>query len=314
MQVEARADRQRRALMRNAGLQLSQVCDAASMNIVRDGEFRSLGLLSHDGEAMLVGLYDSDYLNMLLKNSRIACVITTPSLARELPKQFAVTTCDHPKSAFYRIHSHLFHETDFYWSDFDSEVSPEAIIHPRAYVAPRNVRIGRGTIIEPNATILERSIIGEDVVIRAGAVVGAEGFEPKHLEGRRVIIPHAGGVLIHDRVEIQANSHIARSVFGGFTEVGEDTKIDALVHIAHNVRIGRRCEIAACAMLAGSAVVGDDVFIGPNASVSSERRIGDQAVITLGAVVTKDVPSGQKVSGNFAIEHSRFIRFVKSIR
>ena len=295
-------------------MRLSQVSSVVSMGILRDGEFNSLGLLSHDADKMLVGFYDPDYFNQLVANRHITCVITNPDLAPRLPEHLAVAVCDDPKTAFYQIHSHLFSQTDFYWTDFDSEMSPEAIVHERAYVAPKNVRIGRGTIVEPNATILERSIIGEGVIIRAGAVIAGEGFEPKYVGGKHVIIPHAGGVLLHDRVEIQANTHIQRSVFGGFTEVGEDTKVDAFVHIGHHVRIGRRCEIAACAMLGGSTIIGDDIWIGPNATISTELRIGNGAFITLGAVVTRDVPDGQRVSGNFAIEHSRFISFIKSIR
>jgi len=293
---------------------LSQLRSAVSITVLRDGQFNSLGLLSHDANKMLVGFYDPDYFDQLIANPHIACVITAPELAQQLPARLPVAVCNDPKTAFYQIHSYLFSQTDFYWTDFDSAISPEAFIHERAYVAPKNVRIGRGTIVEPNATILERAIIGEDVVIRAGAVLAGEGFEPKFVGGKHVIIPHAGGVLLHDRVEIQANSHIQRSVFGGFTEVGEDTKVDAFVHIGHHVRVGRRCEIAACAMLGGSTIIGDDVWIGPNATISTELRIGNGAFVTLGAVVTKDVPDGQRVSGNFAIEHSRFISFIKSIR
>ena len=295
-------------------MRLSEMNHVVQMDILRDGEFNSLGLLSHETNKMLVALYDTKYYRKLKSNFSVSCVITTSEYAGRIPESLCVAVCDDPQAAFYGIHAYLVNETNFYWASFDSEVSPEAIISDRAYIAPKNVRIGRGAIIEPNVTILERSIIGEDVVVRAGAVIGGEGFEPKFVKGKHIIIPHAGGVLLGDRVEIQANCHIARCVFGGFTEVGEDTKLDALVHIAHNVRVGQRCEIAACAMFAGSCVIGDDVFIGPNASISSEVHIGSGAFITLGAVVTRDVPKGERVSGNFAIEHSRFLSFLKSIR
>jgi len=295
-------------------MRLTELKDVVSIDVLRDGEFDSLGLLSHDANRMLVGFYDPDYFDQLVANPHIACVITTVDLARQLPEHLAVAICADPKAAFYQIHEYLFRQTDFYWADFDSEISPEAIVHKRAYVAPKNVRIGRGTIVEPNATVLERAIIGEDVIIRAGAVIAGEGFEPKFVGGKHVIIPHAGGVLLHDRVEIQANTHIQRAVFGGFTEIGEDTKIDAFVHVGHHVRVGRHCEIAACAVISGSTIIGDDVWIGPNATISNELRIGNGAFVTLGAVVTRDVADGQRVSGNFAIEHSRFISFIKSIR
>ncbi|MBV8883694.1 MAG: hypothetical protein JO235_06795 [Chroococcidiopsidaceae cyanobacterium CP_BM_RX_35] len=174
-------------------------------------------------------------------------------------------------------------------------------------MAPKNVRIGRGSIVEPNAVILERSIIGEEVVIRSGAVIGGEGFEPKYVNGDHIVVPHAGGVLLHDKVEIQANTHVARNVFGGFTEIGKDTKIDALVQIAHNVSVGCRCEIAASAVIAGSTVIGNDVWIGPNATVSSELQIGNGTFIALGSVVTKDIPDFAMVAGSPA----RFVRWRK---
>ena len=295
-------------------MRLSEISGVVSAAILTDGEFSALGLLSHNADMMLVGFYDSNYLDRLIANPHITCVITDSELAPLLPRRLAIAVCEDPRTAFYQVHHYLFEQTDFYWTDFDSEIASSAAVHERAYVAPKNVRIGAGSVVEPNAVILERAIIGENVVIRAGAVIAGEGFEPKFVGGKHVIIPHAGGVLLHRGVEVQANTHIQRAVFGGFTEVGEDTKIDALVHVGHHVRIGRRCEIAACALLAGSTLIGDDVWIGPNATVSSELTIGDGAHVTIGAVVTRDVPAGQRVSGNFAIEHSRFLAFIKRIR
>lgn len=294
-------------------MRLREFNNVVSINVLRAGEFNSLGLLSHDADKMLVGFYDIDYLEQLVVNSHISCVITNSEFAKRMPMHLAVAVCEDPKTAFYQIHDYLLNQTDFYWKDFDSEISSEAAVHERAYVAPKNVCIGSGTIIEPNVTILERAVIGKDVVIRAGAVIAGEGFEPKFVGDRHLMIPHAGGVLLNDRVEIQTNSHIQRAVFGGFTELGKDTKVDAFVHIGHHVRVGRRCEIAACAMIGGSTIIGDDVWIGPNASISSELRIGNRASVTLGSVVTRDVSAGQRVSGNFAIEHSCFISFIKSI-
>jgi FkbH-like protein len=278
-------------------MQLSEISHLVRMKILRDGQFQSLGLLSHNLESMLVVLYDPDFLNEVTSNSCISCVITTSEISSSLPECFGIAVCEDPKSAFYKIHHYLLKETNFYWKDFDSEISPKATIHERAYISPSNVRIGSGCIIEPNAVILERSILSKNVIIRAGAVIGGEGFEPKYVEGKHVIIPHAGGVLLRDDVEIQANSHVARSVFGSFTEIGEGTKIDALVRISHNVLIGSNCEIAAGAVVAGSTVIGDRVWIGPNVTASSDLRIGDDAFIGLGAIVTKNIAKNAVVLG-----------------
>jgi UDP-3-O-[3-hydroxymyristoyl] glucosamine N-acyltransferase len=294
-------------------MRLSEMNDVVSMTIVRDGEFSSLGVLSHDADKMLVVLYDPDYLSQLIANPHISCVITSSELAAQLPQQLALGICDDPRTAFYTIHLFLA-KNSFYWKDFNSEISPAACIHASAYVVPRNVRIGPGTIVEPNATIMERAIIGEGVVIRAGAVIGGDDLEAKYVNGKYVILPHAGGVLLEEGVEISNNAVIMRSIYGGFSVVGKDTKVGALAHIAHNARVGRRCFIGPCTIVCGSSTIGDDVWIGPNATISSELRVGNGAKVTLGSVVVKNIPTGGRVSGNFAIEHSRFISFIKSIR
>jgi UDP-3-O-[3-hydroxymyristoyl] glucosamine N-acyltransferase len=263
---------------------------------------------------MLVFLESEKYLARFFQNPYIVGVVTTPVISSALPERYGVAVSDHPRKAFFTFHNYLATKTDFYWKDFPSQISENAIIHPNAYVAPRNVRIGRGTVIEPGVTVLERSIIGEDVILRAGCTVGSQGFYLGRIEGEVFSIAHAGGVKIHDRVEVQANSAISRSVFHEYTELGEDTKLDNLVHIAHNSKIGARCLLAANAMVAGSVTIGDDVWIGPGASISNEITIGDGARITIGSVVTRDVAPGQSVSGNFAIEHDKFIAFLKTIR
>jgi len=293
---------------------LSQVADIIPMKIIKDGEFNSLGLLSHNGQKMLVGMYDSSYLHKLLANRHISCVITTYDITKQLPKHMAMAICDDPKTVFYQIHDYLARQTEFYWKDFDSEISPNAVIHELASVTRKNVRIGSGTIVEPNAVIMEHSIIGDDVIIRAGAIIGGTGMEPKYVEGKLINVRHMGGVWLHNRVEISGNSYIQRSVFGDFTQIGEDTKIGPIVNIGHNVNIGRCCEIAGCCVISGSAVIGNNVWIGPNSTISNEIRVGDNARIHLGSVVVKDVKSGQKVSGLFAMDHSKAMREYASIR
>lgn len=293
---------------------LSEITREIPIRIIRDGEFESLGLLSHTARKMLVVLYDLNYLDVLKKNRNISCVVTSDPIVELIPPELSVAVSDNPQMTFYNIHTYLFKYTDFYWKDFRTEISPNANVHEKSYIASKNVKIGNGTIIEPGVCVLERSIIGKNVIIRANTVIGGEGFEPKNINGKHTMIQHAGGVIIHDRVEIQSSCHVARSVFNDFTEIGEDTKLDALVHIAHNVKVGKRCEIAASAMIAGSAKIGNDVFIGPNASISSEIEIGNKAHITVGAVVTRFVPDKSTVSGNFAIEHNKLINFIKTIR
>lgn len=295
-------------------MKLKDVTKVVPLVVKRDAAFCSLGLITHAKPSMLVFLESEIFLPAFLQNSHIVCVITTEKLVASLPKRYGIAISDNPRKSFYKYHNYLSTKTNFYWTDFPTEISDEAVIHPNAYIASKNVRIGRNTIIEPGVTVLDRSIIGNDVILRAGCTIGSQGFEFKRINGEVLSVAHAGGVLLHDRVEIQANCAVSRPVFGGFTEIGEDTKLDNLVHIAHDVRIGRSCFLAACVMIAGSVTIGDAVWIGPGASVSSNITIGDRARVTIGSVVTKDVGSDQHVSGNFAIDHEKFINFIKSIR
>lgn len=270
---------------------------ALGLEVLRDGEFRSLGLLSHRQDQMLVMLYDEAYLGHVLENSAVSAVVTTPKLAERLPGRLGIGVCADPMFVFYRIHNHLRLNTDFYGISFDTVIDPTATVSERAFVSPRNVRIGARCVIEPSAIVLEGSVLDEEVVIRAGTIVGGEGFEPKLVGGHFINIRHAGGVHLAKGVEVLGNSHVAKDVFGGYTEVGADTKIDANVHIAHHVVIGQQCEIAAGVVIAGSTSIGDKVWIGPGAVISSEVTIGQGAFIALGAVVTKNIPSGWKVFG-----------------
>lgn len=283
-------------------------------SVVRDGSFAGLGFITHHTADMLVFIEDHKYLSALLAAENVTCVITTPELMANIPDHFGCAVSESPRMSFYQFHNYLATETSFYWQEFGTSIDPTATIHPRAYVAEKNVRIGAGTIIEAGVNVLERSIIGANVILRAGVTIGSQGFEFKRISGGILPVAHAGGVQIGDRVEIQANSAISRSVFGGYTTIGADTKLDNLVHVAHNVSIGQRCLLAAHAMIAGSTTIGDDVWIGPSAAISSEISIGNGASITLGSVVVRDVPAGQRVTGHFAVDHGVFMRFMRWLR
>jgi UDP-3-O-[3-hydroxymyristoyl] glucosamine N-acyltransferase len=278
-------------------MKLSEVKTIAEYDVLADGEFEAIGLLSHCLPKLLVMFYDMAFLQRLIGNPHISCVITRPDIAASLPAGLGVAVCSDPMAAFYKVHDYLMAETDFYGQSFRSEISPDAVIHETAFVAPHAVRIGGGTRIGPRAVILEKTVIGENVVIGPGAVIGGEGFEPKFVAGRHILIRHAGGVLLHNGVEILANSHVAKSLFNGYTEIGEGTKIDAMVHISHNVKVGRNCEIAASALVAGSSTIGERVWIGPHTVISSEVRVGDRAFVAIGAVAVKDVAADERVFG-----------------
>jgi UDP-3-O-[3-hydroxymyristoyl] glucosamine N-acyltransferase len=296
-------------------MKLSEVAARAPLRIVRDAEFDDLALLGGAASGrVLVYAGDARALDRLAR-TRAAAVVTTAELASAVPSSLGLAVADHPEAAFYGLHGWLHSSSEFYWSDFATVIDASARVHQRAYVAPRGVRIGARVLIEPNATILERVTIGDDSVVRAGAVVGSEGFEfkgPAMRQGRasraewdygttNVAVPHAGSVEIGARVELQANSTVDRSLFRAPTRIGDDTKIDNLVHVAHSVRIGARCLIAAGATLAGSVVVGDEVWIGPHVVISSGLHLGDRSAIVIGSTITKDVAPDERVASDLRV-------------
>ena len=157
------------------------------------------------------------------------------------------------------------------------------------------VTIGRNCVIAANTTI-DCAHIGNDVVLHSGVRIGTEGFGWLDFGHSNRKIPQLGRVIIQDRVEIGANSTIDRGALGD-TVIGEGTKVDNLVQIGHNCRIGRYCLIAAMTGLSGSTIVGDGVLMGGGVGTSGHLSIGDGSVIHGRAAVTKDWPAGSKLAG-----------------
>jgi UDP-3-O-[3-hydroxymyristoyl] glucosamine N-acyltransferase len=224
-----------------------------------------------------------------------------------VPEHLGLAVADAPRERFRDVQRYLGSSTDFYGGDFASEISTEAHVEAGAHVAPRRVRIGPGSAIEPGAVVLEGSTLAEDVVVRAGAVVGADGFHPVPYETGLVNMPHYGSVRLDRGVEVQANAVVCRSVFHDPTQVGAGTILGPLAYVAHGARIGERCRIAASARVSGSARIGSDVFVGPGAVVSNRVAIGDGARVSIGSVVVRNVQPHQTVTGNFALDHERFL-------
>ena len=292
-------------------MRLSEAAALISAHVERDGEFEDLGLIGPYARPCLVYAVDEHAVAKLAERPA-AGVVTTAALAPRVPNRIGVIVSEAPERDFYAIHHALLTRTPFYWTDFPTVLDASARIHERAYVAPRNVRIGRRVVIEPHVTVLERVSIGDDSIVRAGTVLGSEGFEfkgPAMRQGRASRaardygsrtepVPHAGSVRIGARVEIQASCAIDLSLFKAPTSIDDDTKLDNLVHVAHSVRIGRNCLIAASTMIAGSTTIGDEVWIGPGSVISSGLTIGDRAAIVIGSTITRDVEAGTRIASD----------------
>lgn len=175
------------------------------------------------------------------------------------------------------------------------------VLFPNVYIGD-GVRIGEGTKIYPGAVVYAGCALGNRVILHAGAVVGADGFGYT-CKGREFVkLPHAGTVEIGDDVEIGANATIDRAKTGA-TVIGSGTKIDNLVHIAHNCKIGKNCVIVALVGIAGSVTVGDNVTLAGQAGVKDHVTIEEGCVIAARAGVVGDLAKGSMVSGFPARDH-----------
>ena len=178
------------------------------LTVLRNGEFQSLGKADNSGTRMLTFLESEQYLPAIVRNKNVACVLAPAQLARMLPDHIGAAIIDNPRDRFYDIHEYLRLSTDFYWRDFDTEIAPTARVHPAAFVAPRNVRIGPDSIVEAHAVILERAVVGRGAILRSCCVIGGDSFEFRKQGGMIRNIADAGGVALGDRVEGQHGSVI----------------------------------------------------------------------------------------------------------
>lgn len=191
--------------------------------------------------------------------------------------------------------------------DPTSHVGPNCVIGARVKIGARSVllggnHIGRDCLIGddvclfPNVVIYAKCQIGHRVSIHAGTVIGSDGYGYVFDEGRHRKVLQVGNVIIHDDVEIGANAAIDRGALGA-TIIGQGTKIDNLVHIAHNVVIGRNCLVMGQAGFAGSTRLGDYCVIASQSGIAGHLKLGNQATVGAKSGVMRDIPDGGTVLG-----------------
>lgn len=207
----------------------------------------------------------------------------------------------------------------------DVVMGPHAVIGPHAEIGEgsvigagavigHGVVIGRACTIGPNA-IIGYALLGDRVIVHGGANIGCDGFGfapgAAHIK-----IPQLGRVILQADVEIGSNCGIDRGALGD-TVVGEGSKLDNLVHVAHNVQIGRHCFITASCAIAGSTVLGDYVQMGGGAKVTGHVEIGDHCVISAMSAVLRSFPANSQIAGNPARLRSELYRdqaFISRLR
>ncbi len=174
-------------------------------------------------------------------------------------------------------------------------IGPGATLHPGVRVGA-HAKIGAGSLVYPNVVLYAHCEVGERCILHAGTILGSDGFGFRPEKGGWVKTPQVGNVVVEDDVEIGSNVSIDCARFGS-TRIGAGTKIDNLVHIAHNVTVGRGTLLLGQCGIAGSSSVGDGVIIAGQAGIAGHTRIGHGVRILGGTGITKDVPDGEEWFG-----------------
>jgi UDP-3-O-[3-hydroxymyristoyl] glucosamine N-acyltransferase len=194
----------------------------------------------------------------------------------------------------------------------DAHIAGDVYLGACAYIGHR-ASIGAGSVVSAGVYIGDDVCIGQRVVLYAGCVIGSDGFGWDFVDGRAQRIPQVGNVVLEDDVEIGANTCIDRAQLGS-TRIGEGTKIDNLVQVGHNCRIGKHCVIAALTGLAGSTVIGDYVKVAGQAGFGGHLTVGSGATIAGRSGIWGNVADGATVSGNPAQDHRDELRQQVMIR
>lgn len=281
--------------------------------------------LSVADRGVIAFLNDRRHAEALLATKAAAVIVPAAAVA-EAPEGAAVIVSSEPQAVWARAANRL-HQLRLHSGP--AGVHPDAVLEPDVTVGAGAVigaaaRIGRGSRIGPNTVIgpgvaigrnceigpsvvIGFALVGDRVRMLAGVIIGEAGFGAAGSSAGPVDVPQLGRVIIQDDVSIGANTCVDRGAYVD-TVIGEGTKIDNLVQVAHNVQIGRGCLIAAQVGISGSTVIGDGVIFGGKAGVGDHRRIGDGARVAAAGAVLSDIPAGETWSGYPARPLRRFLR------
>jgi len=309
----------------NAAAAPTVITGAASISEAQEGEITFFG--------------NARYLSAL-RSTKASCVLVPEGFAEEIPTSLATIEVANPSLAFSQVLEQfapapICHRAGIHPSaiiDSEAEVDPSASIAANAVIEAgakvgagsiigagcyigHNARIGEQCHLHPNVTVYDRTVIGDRVIVHGGTTIGSDGFGFEMNQGRHVKIPQIGIVQIDNDVEVGANVVIDRARFGR-TWIGEGTKIDNLVQIAHNVVIGKHSLIISQTGISGSARIGNYVTLAGQVGVVGHIEVGDQAIVAAKTGISKSIAGKQVYWGTPAVplrEEKERLAFINRI-
>ena len=298
-------------------MHLSEVTKIVSdeTRLVADGFFESCALLGRHSDkekTRIAFVLKKEYVEVVV-NDGIDCIICGEKVLDAIPVGYegGVLVSKDPRMSFFEIHNHLTREKRQKMVRKPSFVDSTAVIEEGAIVSSHGVHIGKNVVIGSCAVIKENVTIGDGSVIMDGTIVGTPAFYHFGEGDRRQLAISAGGVKIGRNVHIHTNVAVEAGVLGGDTYIGDNTAIDHCLVIGHDAQIGKNCTIVSCSLIAGWVHIGDNSFVAAGVDIAPAVKIGRNSMLSIGAVITKDVPDETQVTGNFAIEHKKFLELFK---
>ena len=235
-----------------------------------------------------------------LETTRAGAVIVSPGVASD---RLTLLKTSDPYYAFARavvaLHGHRKHPHEGIhpraYVEYTATIGEGTVLYPGAYVGPR-ARIGRDCVLYPNAVVYDECVLGDRVMVHAGASIGHDGFGYATSKGVHHKIPQVGNVVLEDDVEVGANAAIQRAAMGS-TVIGKGTKVDSLVSIGHGVKVGEYGLLVSQVGIAGSTVLGHHVTLGGQVGVAGHLKIGDNVVMAAQGGILNDVPDQSTLMG-----------------
>ncbi len=301
---------------------LSEICKSIGTATPKAAEKIEISGIAPIKEAVRghIAVITNPKYNRYLHSTGASAVVLSPGV--KTPAHLPTLEVKDPQQAFLELLEMFNHRSV---SDIASGIHPQAAIDPSARlgegvsvgpftsiaagvtigkgstigsccVISKNSQIGENCLIYPQVTIMDGCTIGDRVIIHAGVVIGADGFGFHPLDGHLHKIPQIGGVIIGNDVEIGSSTCIDRSTIGN-TIIEDGAKLDNLIQVGHNSKIGSRTVLAAQVGISGSTTIGKGVKIGGQAGFADHIEVGDGAAIGGQAGVTKSVPKGEFVLG-----------------